>query len=167
MFRISTVERVEHLGRFVRFEAAGTSLRGAPWRPGDKVQVFLPGVGMRTYTPLQWSADGATSFLAYAHGDGPGSIWAKTVRVSDEVSFFGPRRSIEVSGVEAPLVCFGDETSVALALALSRARPTRKVTAVLEVNDRAEVRAALDAMGSLLDVHLVSREANDAHWPSL
>ena len=53
LFRISTVARVEHLGRFVRLEAAGTSLRGAPWRTGDKVQVFRPGVGMRTYTPLE------------------------------------------------------------------------------------------------------------------
>ena len=167
LFRISTVQTVEHLGQFVRFEASGASLRGAQWRPGDKVQVFLPSVGMRTYTPLQWGADGATSFLAYAHGDGPGSAWAKAVQVGDEVSFFGPRRSIEVSDVEAPLVCFGDETSVALALALSRARPTRKVTAVLEVNDPAEVRAALDAMGSLLDVHLVAREPKDAHWPAL
>jgi NADPH-dependent ferric siderophore reductase len=166
-FRSSTVQTVEPLGRFVRIEVKGESLRGAPWRPGDKVQVFLPDVGMRTYTPLQWGADGATSFLGYAHGDGPGSTWAKAIQVGDEVSFFGPRRSIEVSDVEAPLVCFGDETSVALALALSRARPTRKVTAVLEVNDRAEVRAALDAMGSLLDVHLVARESKDAHWPAL
>ena len=54
LFRSSTVQNVDMLGQFVRFDAAGASLRGAPWRPGDKVQVFLPGIGMRTSTPLQW-----------------------------------------------------------------------------------------------------------------
>ncbi len=165
LFRVSRVDTVQALGRFRRIELSGTSLREVAWRPGDKVQVFLPDIGMRTYTPLFWETRGATAFLAYVHGETPGAAWAKNVKVGDEVSFFGPRRSIEVSDVEAPLVVFGDETSVALALALSASRPTRKVTAVLEVNERAEVRAALEACGSLLDVHLVERAGGNTHLP--
>lgn len=163
LFRVARVDAVQPLGRFRRLELSGASLREVAWRPGDKVQVFLPDIGMRTYTPLSWETRGATTFLAYVHGDTPGATWAKQVKAGDEVSFFGPRRSIEVSDVEAPLAVFGDETSVALALALSAARPTRKVTAVLEVNERAEVRAALDACGSLLDVHLVERASSNGH----
>lgn len=163
LFRVSRVDAVQALGKFRRIELSGASLRETAWRPGDKVQVFLPDIGMRTYTPLFWEPSGATALLAYAHGEAPGSAWVKQVKVGDEVSFFGPRRSIEVSDVEAPLVVFGDETSVGLALALSAARPARKVTAVLEVNERAEVRAALDACGSLLDVHLVERSSGNAH----
>jgi NADPH-dependent ferric siderophore reductase len=113
---------------------------------------------MRTYTPLQWAGT-TTSFLAFVHGDGPGASWARDARVGDEVQLFGPRRSLDVSDVSSPLVVLGDETSVALALALSRARPERKVSAVLEVQDRAEVRGALDAMGSLVDAHLVEKAA--------
>lgn len=165
LFRVSRVDAVQAFGRFRRVEVSGASLREVAWRPGDKVQVFLPDVGMRTYTPLFWESRGATALLAYGHGETPGAVWAKGVKVGDEVSFFGPRRSIEVSDVEAPLVVFGDETSVALALALAAARPTRKVTAVLEVNERAEVRAALDANGSLLDVHLVERVSGNTHLP--
>lgn len=165
LFRVSRVDAVQALGRFRRVELSGASLREVAWRPGDKVQVFLPDVGMRTYTPLFWEPRGATAFLAYVHGEAPGATWAKGVKAGDEVSFFGPRRSIEVSDVEAPLVVFGDETSVALALALSAARPARKVTAVLEVNERADVRAALDGCGSLLDVHLVERVSGNTHLP--
>ena len=62
--------------------------------PGDKVQVFLPDIGMRTYTPLSWETRGATTFLAYVHGDTPGATWAKRVKAGDEVSFFGPRIAI-------------------------------------------------------------------------
>lgn len=162
LFRVVTVTQVERIGRFVRIDASGDSLRTAGFIAGDKVQVFLPDIGMRTYTPLRWSLEGTTSFLVFAHGAGPGSRWANEVKAGDEVSFFGPRRSIDVREVAEPLVVFGDETSVALSLALANAKPERRVTAVLEVEDPLEVRGALAACGSLVDARLVSRGALEA-----
>lgn len=162
LLRMSHVTRRETFGRFVRVDLAGDSLRDAGFRAGDKVQAFLPEGGMRTYSPLHWSG-GSTSLLVFQHGAGPGSAWAGSLVEGTEVGFFGPRRSIDVSPVEGPLVVFGDETSVAVAVALSRARPTRAVTAVLEVGDMGEVRAALDGVGALLDVHLVRRHPDGAH----
>lgn len=159
LLRMSRVTRRETFGRFVRVDLSGDSLRDAGFRPGDKVQAFLPEGGMRTYTPLHWSGD-TTSLLVFQHGAGPGSAWAGSLAEGTEVGFFGPRRSIDVSAVEGPVVLFGDETSVAVAVALSRARA---VTAVLEVGDVAEVRGALDGVGALLEVHLVRRRADGGH----
>jgi NADPH-dependent ferric siderophore reductase len=166
LLRRSRVTSRETWGRFVRLDLEGDSLRDAGFRAGDKVQAFLPGGGMRTYTPLHWSG-GSTSLLVFRHGEGPGAAWAGGLGEGDEVGFFGPRRSVDVSAVEGPLVVFGDETSLAVAVALSRARPQRTVTAVLEVGEVSEARAALDGVGALLDVHLVRRREAAAHLPEV
>ncbi len=65
IFHDVTVTRVRDIAprfRWVEFE--GPALRGESWVAGDKVQVFLPEMGMRTYTPLTWdSQKGSTAFL--------------------------------------------------------------------------------------------------------
>lgn len=154
LFRMTTVREVKRFGRYVRLDLEGESLATARSLPGDKVQVFLPDVGMRTYTPLRWTREG-TSLLVFSDGQGPGASWARDSKRGDEVSFFGPRRSIEAG--DGPVTVFGDETSVAISLALAATNPTRKVTAVLEVSDAAETRAALDGCGSLVEAVLVPR----------
>lgn len=141
LFRHGEVTAVSRLSEhFVRIDVAGEELVGAPFEPGDKVQVFLPGVGMRTYTPVTWDSGGRTWFLAFAHGDGPGARWAREVKAGDAVALFGPRRSIDVGALAGPLVVVGDETSLALAVALTRAQAKRHVTAVLEAGRPEELR---------------------------
>ncbi|KFE71975.1 siderophore-interacting protein [Hyalangium minutum] len=161
-FRDATVTRVEDIGRsFRRLVLSGPALREVSWTPGDKLQIFLPGIGSRTYTPLRWdSSTGETELLAYLHGDGPGTQWAKTVSAGAAIQVFGPRGSLVVGGTP-PAVVFGDETS--LALARANGVPGRTV---LEVTSPGETQAALDAL-SFSGVTLVARQSNDAHREAL
>ncbi|MFZ5441442.1 MAG: siderophore-interacting protein [Myxococcota bacterium] len=151
LFRHGVVSRVTSLGpHFRRVDVEGRELEGAPFVAGDKVQLFLPGEGMRTYTPITW--DGArTSFVGFVHGSGgPGARWLTGVKAGDEVALFGPRRSIDVSAERGPLVVVGDETSLGLTAALTRAKPERQVTAVLETgfpDELREVAGALELRG--------------------
>jgi NADPH-dependent ferric siderophore reductase len=144
--------------RLRRIDVAGPALRGVAWTPGDKVQVFLPGEGLRTYTPTWWR-DGATSFLALVHGDGPGARWAASVREGDALQFFGPRKSIRVAA-GAPLVVVGDETSFGVAVALASSNPVR---AVFECGPTELATPA--ALG--LDAKTVQRRDDDAHLDDL
>ncbi len=140
IFRHGKVSAVERLSEhFTRIDVQGKELEGAPFTPGDKVQIFLPDIGMRTYTPVTWEAD-RTWFIGYAHGEGPGSKWVRDVKQNDEVAMFGPRRSIDVSDVNGPLVVIGDETSVAVAVSLTRARIDRQVIVALEATSPDETR---------------------------
>lgn len=161
LFTASTVSSVSELApRFRRIELAGPALRGVTWTPGDKVQLFLDGE-MRTYTPTRWDAErGATAFVAYVHGDGPGAAWAGAVKAGDAVSFFGPRGSVQVQ--RAPVVLFGDETSFAVALALKAA--ALSVRSVFEVSDEGDSARALAALG--VEGSLVRRDG-EAHVPAL
>ena len=139
LFRHGEVKRVEQLSEhFVRIDVAGKELEGAPFTPGDKVQVFLDGE-MRTYTPVTWEGD-RTWFLGFVHGEGPGGSWVRTVKQGDAVAFFGPRGSIDVSAEKGPLVVVGDETSLGLAVSLTRANPGRQVMALLEAESPDETR---------------------------
>ncbi|MFY0530019.1 siderophore-interacting protein [Archangium gephyra] len=162
LFRDATVTRVEDVGRrFRRLVLSGPALRGVNWTPGDKLQIFLPGIGTRTYTPLRWDpSTGETELLAYLHGDGPATQWAKTASPGAALQVFGPRSSLVVGGT-SPAVVFGDETS--LALARANGVPGRTV---LEVTDPGETRAALDALG-FSGATLVARQANEAHREAL
>lgn len=147
LFRAATVTAVERIGRaFVHVHVEGDDLRGAPFVPGDKVQIFLPRIGMRTYTPLGWQGH-ATSFVAFLHGDGPGAAHFQAARAGHGWQLFGPRRSIDTRAVDGPLVVAGDETSIGVAVASARARPGREVSVVLEAADVDDTRGAVTALG--------------------
>ncbi|RYZ45386.1 MAG: siderophore-interacting protein [Myxococcaceae bacterium] len=162
LFHDSQVTQVRELSRaFRQVDCEGQALRGQGWTPGDKVQVFLPGLGMRTYTPLSWDeARGATSLLVYLHGDSPGAKWGRDVRVGDAVQFFGPRRSLVLDAGRAPVVLFGDETSFAVAHAF-RTGAKRDVTPVFEVSSREDCAPALRELG--FEGQDVERQSGDAH----
>lgn len=147
LFRHGRVTQVARWSEhFVRFDVEGDELSSARFVPGDKVQLFLPDVGMRTYTPVEWNGR-ATFFIGFVHGDGPGSRFVGGVKVGDEAALFGPRRSIDASALDGPLVVVGDETSLGVAAALTRAKKERQVTALLESRFEAETRAAAEQLG--------------------
>lgn len=137
---------------FIQLEVEGNALTDARFVPGDKVQVFLPGEGMRTYTPLEWAGP-RTSFLGFVHGDAatPGTTWLRNVKGGDRVQLFGPRRSIDTSQVSGDVVVIGDETSLALSVAVTRAFPSRKVSAVLEAHDVDELKTVASGLGVTLE----------------
>jgi NADPH-dependent ferric siderophore reductase len=139
-------------------------LRNVAWTAGQKVQVSMgSGLMARTYTPMSWDADsGKTSMLIFAHGDGPGSRWTIGLREGDICHFLGPRRSLDLSGLESPMVLFGDETSFGLAAAM-RDRPQGNGAIYLfEVSDAAESRGVLESI-DLGQAMLFERVGDDAH----
>jgi ferric-chelate reductase (NADPH) len=159
--RIVAVEVPSEHFRLVDLE--GEALRGIAWVVGQKLQISMgTGLTARTYTPMSWdSKHGRTRLLAFAHGDGPGSRWADALREGDVCQFFGPRRSLDLSGLDAPMVLFGDETSFAPAAAL-RGIPGLRVICIFEATDIVESRPVLEAIG-LGDATLIARAADDAH----
>lgn len=167
--RVVGVTELSRNFRLIDFE--GESLKECGWSPGDKVQVKLDG-GMitRTYTPIGWNrAKGRTLFLAYCHGAGPGSEWARHVAPGDERQFFGPRASLSLDSLTSSTILFGDETSFALALALARqpgTNPLAEQRYVFEVNDLAEAASVLDLL-ELPKPILVERRADDGHLPEI
>jgi ferric-chelate reductase (NADPH) len=80
----------------------------------------------------------------------------------DTCHFFGPRRSLDLSGLTVPLVLFGDETSFGLAAALRDSPQTDGAIHAFEASDVAESRAVLDAIG-LGQATLIERIAGDVH----
>lgn len=147
--------------KFRLFDFQGDALKGNAWSVGDKLQMKLDGgLAVRTYTPIEWNQQtGTTQFLAYCHGAGPGSVWAERAQVGDERQFFGPRASLDMSGLKSPTVLFGDETSFGLALALQRSGT--KGHFIFEVNDGDESASVLNELG--LSALLVTRLSDETH----
>jgi NADPH-dependent ferric siderophore reductase len=170
LMRSARVAAVETLSpRFRLVDLEGEALRNVAWTAGQKVQVSMgSGMTARTYTPMSWDAgNGRTRLLTFSHGDGPGSRWASSLREGDTCQFFGPRRSLDLSGpnsagLEQPVVLFGDETSFGLAAALRECPQAHGAIHVFEVSDVAESRPVLEAIG-LGQATLIERIAGDAH----
>ena len=163
LFREVETAEVRDLGasfRLVSFR--GESLRGVSWEPGDKIQVYLPDHGMRTYTPMTWdAARGTGELLVFIHGTSPGAEWGRQLRPGDHWQFFGPRRSIRATDLDGPVVLFGDETSFAVARALADAKSPSAVKSVFEVSDAVESNEVLSKIG--VTGATVQRERAEAH----
>lgn len=165
LMRPARVAAVETLSPHFRLaELQGEALKDVAWTAGQKIQVSIgSGLSARTYTPISWDAGrGSTRLLTFAHGEGPGSRWASGLREGDMCHFFGPRRSLDLSSLEAPVVLFGDETSFGLAAALREGPQAHGIIHVFEASDVAESQAVLEAI-RLGQAVLIGRSADDAH----
>jgi NADPH-dependent ferric siderophore reductase len=152
------------------------SLRSGAFRdlvtvPGDKLQVAVGGLAFRTFTPVRPAGAGdALDVIAYLHGGAtPGAKWLAAAHAGDACHVRGPRRSLDVGAIHRSTVFFGDETSIGLAAALC-ATPLGGLDThfVLEVDDPADTRRALDALaqrglGRLGTAQLVKRRGVDEH----
>lgn len=146
-------------------EAAGPDFRllrlrgdpGAPFQPGDKIQVVLPSQDVRTLTPVRWSSGGETELLVYQRdADTPAMRWLRDLKPGETLRFVGPQRSLSLA--EGRAVVVGDETSIAVAAAYAQARPGQ-ARAVIEVGPDVEVGPALAAVG--LEAATVLRRGRD------
>jgi NADPH-dependent ferric siderophore reductase len=160
--RVAAVEALTPHFRLIELE--GEALKNIDWTVGQKIQVAMgSGLSARTYTPMSWDTGrGRTRLLAFAHGDGPGSRWASSLREGDHCQFFGPRHSLDVAGLAGPVVVFGDETSFGLAAALRNALTAGDVLPVFEAIDLAEAQQVLNAI-DLGQARLIARSADEAH----
>jgi NADPH-dependent ferric siderophore reductase len=158
---VSARERIAKSFHLITLE--GSALRDAAWTPGQKVQIAMAERFVtRTYTPIEWDASaGRTRILCYAHGDGPGSAWARDVKPGDECDVFGPRNSIDPHSTSKPLVIFGDETSIGLACAFLTQNPIQSISCHFEVDDEEAASETLRRLG--LDAALYVKRAGDAH----
>ncbi len=165
LLRDALVESLEELGpryrRVVLRAPWATELSGAA---GEKVQLFLPEVGTRTYTPFDFDrAAGRFSVLVYVHGDTPGPSFARALEVAAEVRLIGPQASTPLDGLEGPVSLFGDETSFAVARTLRGIERLRdRSTLRFEVSSLEDAFYAVDALDIPRDA-LVAKEPADAH----
>jgi NADPH-dependent ferric siderophore reductase len=162
VLRDTTIRSINELTEHVRaIELQGEGLKSAAWTAGDKVQLLLPGLDMRTYTPVRWDRDaGVTELLVYHHGETPGARWSRAAKPGDRVRFAGPQRSLRWDP-QRPAVLFGDETSYAVAQALQRTT-TSTIAFVFEVGSQLEADRVIAAT-ALGDATAIERTAADRH----
>ena len=165
----ATVDAVHVLSPHFRLVSLRSdALRRLARVPGDKVQVRVGGMAFRTFTPFRMGEgdDDALDLLGYVHGSAPAARWLGAVAPGDRCHVMGPRRSMDLAAIDRSTVFVGDETSLALALALC-GTPLGGLDThfIFEVGDVSEVRAVLEAMGRgmLQHARLVERRADGAH----
>jgi NADPH-dependent ferric siderophore reductase len=166
--RSASVVEIVEIGRAFRIiTLRGGALRNVAWTPGDKIQLQLGGWTQRTYTPLDWDAvHGRTRILVHLHADGPGTQWARTVKKGDACVVFGPRKSITLAQSRAPVIVFGDETSLGVAAAIAAHGQAPAVQVLLEVSSLAETTPVIAQLG-LIDPRLYERRDDDSHLRDL
>ncbi|MFG2049355.1 siderophore-interacting protein [Micromonospora sp. NPDC048935] len=145
---------------FIRMTLSAEAFRKATWVPGAKLQLRprRGSMSLRTYTPTSWDAvRGVTELVAYTHGDGPAGQWFERVAEGQSCGVFGPRRSIDLRGATGPVLFVGDETSVALALAL-RTVPA-ETSHVFEARDPRALTDVLAQLGITERVAVVPKDA--------
>ncbi|CAN5444515.1 siderophore-interacting protein [soil metagenome] len=154
LFRDAEVRAVVPLAPHLsRITLGGPDLAGVSWTPGAKVQLRMEGITARTYTPSSWDAEaGTTDLITYDHGDGPGAQWVRCAAVGTHVQLFGPRGSLDLSGLAGTVVLAGDETALGLALALRSVPAVVATTLLFEATDPAALTAAAVALGLEVEV---------------
>jgi ferric-chelate reductase (NADPH) len=152
--------------RFVEIRLSGAPLRDKPPLPGDKVQIHVPQAGARTFSPYGFDASTARcSLLAHVRAQSPAATWVRQLTPGARVRWFGPRRSLELSALAAPLALFGDETSFGVASAARQLVPgaTVKLELSAPLTDALEVGVAL---GFAPDC-LLAKQDGDEHLPAI
>jgi NADPH-dependent ferric siderophore reductase len=168
LLRDTMVDAVTELGPcFRRIALSGSSLRGVSCSAGDKVQVFVPGQGTRTFSPFAFDPEnGRLELVAFLHGTSPATSWARSLAVGASVRLFGPRSSIALEALSGPVALFGDETSFGVARSLQELSGARGSTFCFEVATVAEATPACVALDLPVDA-LVERREDGGHLPQI
>jgi NADPH-dependent ferric siderophore reductase len=74
---------------------------------------------------------------AVLHGHGPGSAWAQSLRVDDQVRFFGPRGQLPLAEADW-LLALTDESGLPAIAVLAEALGERPISVLAEIADEAE-----------------------------
>lgn len=164
LFRSAVVSEVLPLsGHFRLIQLEGDELKEVAWTPGQKIQVHLGNLVCRTYTPIEWnSAEGRTQFVAFLHGNGPGSEWASSVRQGATCQFIGPRSSLDFNAKKGQTIFFGDETSIGAAVAHKRNSKYAEWMYLFEVSSIPESQAVVERLG-LSNAKLIAKSPGARH----
>ena len=167
--RSAQVLHIEDIGAAFRLVTlGGEALRKVEWTPGDKIQIQLGGWTQRTYTPMGWDAEnGRTRILVHLHDSGgPGTQWARTLRIGDDCIVFGPRKSVRLVPPQSAVIVFGDETSLGLAAALADQMSAPTVLGLFEVSRPADAAPVIERL-ELNGAGICARIENDGHFGEL
>lgn len=157
---VHVVEAERISSRFTRVRLAGRAFERGNWTPGAKLQLRTqPGtMTLRTYTPVapfDSSTKTSADLIAYHHGDGPGAHWFDRASTGLQCEVFGPSRSLDLSDSNGEALFIGDETSVALAMALRNVNPGSRL--VFEATAPKELSSLLSGLGLSTDVEVVEK----------
>jgi NADPH-dependent ferric siderophore reductase len=166
--RSAEVIDVEDVGPVFRIVTlGGDALRNVEWTPGDKIQIQFGGWVQRTYTPMDWDAvSGRTRILVYLHGDGPGTLWARSLTKGAACLILGPRKSIRLVRPQCPIVLFGDETSLGLAASLSNQVSPQAAQKLFEISTLGHTMPVIERL-RLHDAHVCVRLPGEGHFTEL
>lgn len=87
------------------------------------------------------------------------------MRTGDACVVFGPRKSVRIARPQAPVILFGDETSLGLAAALSQRLPAA-VQMLFEVTAPADAQPVLERL-KLAQARVCARQPDLGHLPAL
>lgn len=152
LLREAEVVDATSIGAFVHVIARSAAVPAA----GDKIQVFFPEVGTRTYSPFG-CIGGRFELAVFLHDRGPSGAWARALAPGRQLRFIGPSGSVALGSIAGPIALFGDETSVGVARSLHDLR-RGDARILLEVGERAAVEPALEKLG--LRAELVERRGD-------
>jgi ferric-chelate reductase (NADPH) len=152
--------------RFRLITLRSEKFNDAMLQPAMKVRLNAGNWEMRAYTPLSIDAEaGRVEILIYLHGDGPGSIWARSAMPGDLTHSLGLQESLDLVEMSQPAVFFGDETSFAAAKTLqTHLTPGNATRFVFEVSSTVESEAVAQRL-QLRDAQFCMREPDGGHIP--
>ena len=136
--------------------------------PEEQAALDNPGLGgegvrptMREYTPRRIDLAGGELDIDFVlHGDGPASTWAAQAQTGQFLNIAGPRSSMVVPDIFDSYLLIGDETAIpAIARRLEELSATRKVLAVIQIEDALEQQPLLSQ--AQVEVIWVQRHQQD------
>jgi NADPH-dependent ferric siderophore reductase len=104
------------------------------WRPGDALDVLVASGQWRTYALAGLDAAlGRAELVVSLASLGPGARWAACALPGERVRVRGPWNACALDLDQPRHVLVGDDTALAVAFALARARPGIEVDGILEL----------------------------------
>jgi ferric-chelate reductase (NADPH) len=170
--RVLAQARVDDLDvisdQFRLITLSSEKFKGATMQPAAKVRLNAGNWDMRAYTPLSLDAmSGRVQILAYLHGEGPGSMWARSAVPGALTHIMGLQPSLDLVELARPAVFFGDETSLAAAKTLqAHLSPGSATRFIFELSKSGEAQAVADRL-ELNDVQYYERQTGDVHIPQV
>jgi NADPH-dependent ferric siderophore reductase len=140
---LTTVESVDTLSpRMRRITVSTPEIATRRWPLASDIAIVLSGEDGRevrrryTVRSVRSVPKASLALDAVLHGQGPGSAWASTVGVGDEVTFFGPRGEVPVTDADWVLA-LTDESGLPAIAAVAEVLG-RPLQVLAEISDNAE-----------------------------